>query len=170
MTTVLCENCYPEPGDVETLTFVPITACVVCGGHDYRNEPGGLKCTMYRTDPRAMTAWPPVKNVYASQFTAEQIKAATDKNGCLCVSALNEIRFRPADNPTCTLSAERMSGESFSVYPSDFPPIHEAEWVPAEQQARDMLERLGMPGAQSLSAGDVAELAELIANQLTQKK
>lgn len=117
-----------------------------------------------------MNTWPPVKNVYASQFTAEQIKAATDKNGCLCVSALNEIRFRPADNPTCTLSAERMSGESFSVNPSDFPPIHEAEWVPAEQQARDMLERLGMPGAQSLSAGDVAELAELIANQLTQKK
>lgn len=32
-----------------------------------------------------------------------------------------------------------------------------------EQQARDMLERLGHPRAQELSAGDVVELANLIA-------
>lgn len=33
----------------------------------------------------------------------------------------------------------------------------------AEQQARDMLERLGMDDAQSLTSGDVVELANLIA-------
>ena len=33
----------------------------------------------------------------------------------------------------------------------------------AEQQARDMLERLGHPDAQSLTSGDVTELANLIA-------
>ncbi len=32
----------------------------------------------------------------------------------------------------------------------------------AEQQSRDLLERLGMPRAQSLTAGDVIELANLI--------
>ena len=34
-----------------------------------------------------------------------------------------------------------------------------------EQQARDLLERLGHPRAQELSAGDVVELANLINNQ-----
>jgi hypothetical protein len=33
----------------------------------------------------------------------------------------------------------------------------------AEQQARDMLERMGIEDAQSFSAGDVVELANLIA-------
>ena len=32
-----------------------------------------------------------------------------------------------------------------------------------EQQARDMLERMGVDGAQQMTAGDVAELANLIA-------
>lgn len=34
----------------------------------------------------------------------------------------------------------------------------------AEQQARDLLERLGVEDAQSFSAGDVVELANLIAD------
>jgi hypothetical protein len=34
----------------------------------------------------------------------------------------------------------------------------------AEQQARDMLERMGVPDAQSYSAGDLVELANLIAS------
>ena len=33
----------------------------------------------------------------------------------------------------------------------------------AEQQARDMLDRMGVPNAQSFSAGDLVELANLIA-------
>lgn len=33
----------------------------------------------------------------------------------------------------------------------------------AEQKARDMLERMGVEGAQSFSAGDLVELANLIA-------
>jgi hypothetical protein len=32
----------------------------------------------------------------------------------------------------------------------------------AEQRARDMLERMGVDGAQSMTAGDVVELANLI--------
>lgn len=35
----------------------------------------------------------------------------------------------------------------------------------AEQQARDMLERIGVEGAQSFSAGDLVELANLIAER-----
>lgn len=35
----------------------------------------------------------------------------------------------------------------------------------AEQEARDILERMGMEGAQSFSAGDVIELANLIAER-----
>jgi len=34
----------------------------------------------------------------------------------------------------------------------------------AEQEARDLLERYGLDDAQSLSAGDVVELANLIAD------
>jgi len=34
----------------------------------------------------------------------------------------------------------------------------------AEQQARDMLERMGVPEAQSYTAGDLVELANLIAH------
>jgi len=34
----------------------------------------------------------------------------------------------------------------------------------AEQKARDMLERMGVPDAQSYTAGDLVELANLIAN------
>lgn len=34
--------------------------------------------------------------------------------------------------------------------------------ISAEQQARDMLERLGHPNAQSMTAGDLVELANLI--------
>lgn len=36
----------------------------------------------------------------------------------------------------------------------------------AEQQARDMLERMGVEDAQSMSAGDLVELANLIATQV----
>ncbi|MCK6433380.1 MAG: hypothetical protein HUU30_17630 [Burkholderiaceae bacterium] len=35
----------------------------------------------------------------------------------------------------------------------------------AEQQARDMLERMGVEGAQNFSAGDLVELANLIAER-----
>lgn len=36
--------------------------------------------------------------------------------------------------------------------------------VTAEQKARDMLERMGVPDAQEYSAGDLVELANLIAD------
>ena len=38
----------------------------------------------------------------------------------------------------------------------------------AEQKARDMLERMGVPGAQSMTAGDLVELANLIAERRPQ--
>ena len=115
-------------------------------------HPGQFEPSIHQSIYPDSNTWPPVKNVYVSQFTAEQIKAATDKNGCLCVGAINEIRFHSGDEMKIVVGADAPPDQS------------------AEQQARDMLERLGVPGAQSLSAGDVAELAELIANQLTQKK
>jgi hypothetical protein len=35
----------------------------------------------------------------------------------------------------------------------------------AEQRARDLLDRMGVPDAQNYSAGELVELANLIANQ-----
>lgn len=49
-------------------------------------------------------------------------------------------------------------------------PICSVERVPAEQQARDMLERMEVPGAQTFSAGEVVELANLIRDRAYQRR
>jgi hypothetical protein len=41
-------------------------------------------------------------------------------------------------------------------------PICSVAGVPAEQQARNLLERMEVPGAQAFSAGEIVELANLI--------
>jgi hypothetical protein len=46
-------------------------------------------------------------------------------------------------------------------------PMHDTT---VEQQARDMLERMGVEGAQSYSAGDLSELANLIASNIRMRR
>ena len=43
-------------------------------------------------------------------------------------------------------------------------PLNDGLGPTAEQQARDMLERMGVPEAQNYTAGDLVELANLIAH------
>ena len=93
-----------------------------------------------------LSVFGPDRNTYRIEITAEELKANTDENGMFRVPKHLIPDWKPEAN---------------AVWP--YQPS-------SEQQARDMLERLGMPGAQNLTAGDVAELAQLIANQLTQKK
>jgi hypothetical protein len=47
----------------------------------------------------------------------------------------------------------------------EFLEIKETKVRTAEQRARDMLERMGVENAQSMSAGDVVELANLISER-----
>lgn len=49
--TTLCEECFGGWADAEVLTHVPLGPCIRCGRYDKR-EKGGLRCHMFRTDPR----------------------------------------------------------------------------------------------------------------------
>ena len=54
---VLCEGCFPDWGNHEVHTIVPMTPCVQCGAIDYRmsggNEVGDhLRTHLFTGDPR----------------------------------------------------------------------------------------------------------------------
>jgi hypothetical protein len=52
MSAVLCETCFPDYGNVEVLTIVPIRPCEGCGVVDGRFK-GGPRVHLLRKDPRA---------------------------------------------------------------------------------------------------------------------
>lgn len=60
MATTLCEECYPGWGRVEILTIgAPLTPCAQCGRHDQSHK-GGLRCHLFRSDPREAPAIQPI--------------------------------------------------------------------------------------------------------------
>lgn len=57
MSIVLCEECFPDSGNYEVLTIVPMSPCVECGRLDdrfgHRTGRPSLTAHLFRRDPRS---------------------------------------------------------------------------------------------------------------------
>lgn len=47
----LCEECFPDYGNHEIKTMVPIDSCASCGRYN-QHRTDGLKCYVFGHDPR----------------------------------------------------------------------------------------------------------------------